>query len=181
MNTGKTTSGAGNKPLISRTAIVAGVVILFLLGSYFLKDAPLEAGNEAPVWHLQQANLSEGTLSLASLKGKVVLLDFWSTTCPPCLMQIPILQRIRNEFPDVAVVGVAVGGETLAQLKHFSTNRKVSYPLVSDTRGVTATAYNVSRLPTLFIVDRNGVIVDAHQGFWPENELMNSLRKAMKQ
>ena len=168
------------KPPLSRFGIVAGVIVLFLVGSYLLKDSPLDAGEDAPVWQLPQANGAEGMFSLDAYRGQVVLLDFWSTSCPPCLQQIPILQRIHSEFSDVKVVGVAVGGESLAQLKTFATRRNVSYPLVQDAKGVAATVYNVSSLPTLFIVNPEGVIIEHHQGYWPEDELLASLRKALK-
>ena len=174
-----TQNDSSQKPAWSRFAVVAGVIILFFLGSYLLRDVPLEAGEDAPLWHLPQANGPEGTLSMESQRGKVVLLDFWSTSCPPCLMQIPVLMRIRNQFPEIQVIGVAVGGESLPQLKTFSAQRKVTYPIVSDLRGIAAKPYNVSSLPTLFIVGPDGVVIDSHIGFWSEDKLLTAVRKAL--
>ncbi|MBN2717106.1 MAG: TlpA family protein disulfide reductase [Deltaproteobacteria bacterium] len=177
MTENHTESKTVQKPAFSRFAIIAGVIILFIVGSYLLKDGPLGPGEQAPLFNLPQANGTEGILSMETLKGKPVLIDFWSTTCPPCLMQIPILQRIQNEFPGIQVVGVAVGGESLSRLKEFSKARSVTYPIVADLRGVAAVPYNVTSLPTLFVVDANGVIVQSHEGFWPEKQLLDEVRK----
>lgn len=172
-------SDGSKKPGINRFAILAGVVILFIIGSYLLKDGPLQPGDEAPLWNLAQANGAEGMLSLESHRGRVVLLDFWSTSCPPCLMQIPVLKQIRADFPDVEVIGVAVGGEPLAVLKQFAAQRNVQYPIVGDLKGIAATTYNVHSLPTMFIVDEKGVIVATHQGFWPHDALKAEVRKVL--
>lgn len=158
---------------MSRIAVAVAVVGLFVLGSYLLQDGPLKSGTVAPAWKLSRVNGAQDAVSMEGLRGKVVILDFWSTSCPPCLMQIPVLQRLQQRFPnDVTVVGVAVGGETPAQLQRFATARKMTYAVVADLRGIAATAYNVSRLPTLFVVDRDGVIAASHEGFWEEQSLL---------
>ena len=168
----------GNR--LPRIAISAGLVILFVLGSYLLKDSPLTAGDDAPVWNLPQVNNGEGMLSLLSFRGKVALVDFWSTTCPPCLAQIPVLQRIQHDYPALAVVGVEVGGTPLEDLRDFAKLRNVMYPLVSDSRGIAANAYSVSSLPTLFIIGPKGTVLASHQGFWAEEQLTAQIRKALE-
>lgn len=166
--------------LFSRASILGAVIILFILGSFLLKDGPLDAGEEAPSWRVSRVNGAEDLVSLESFKGQVVVLDFWSTTCPPCVMQIPVLQQIAQEFPGVDVVGIAVGGESPSQLAHFAKHRHMNYVVAPDTNGVIATTYNVNRLPTLFIVDKTGTIYQSHEGFWPANELRQAIKEALK-
>lgn len=164
--------------LFSRAAVIVAVIIVFVVGSYLLKNGPLEAGESAPHWKLSRVNGAQDEVSLDKFIGKVVVIDFWSTSCPPCLMQIPSLQFVQREFlDDVVVVGVAVGGESPAQLQQFAKNRSIEYIIAPDLRGVTATAYNVSRLPTLFIVGRDGKIVTSHEGFWESEQLFQTIRK----
>jgi peroxiredoxin len=180
MNKTNTESKQNGNTQILKIAIVVGVVVLFMLGSYLLKEEALAEGDDAPVWNLPLANEGEGMLSLSSFRGKIALVDFWSTTCPPCLSQITVLLRIQHQFPELAVVGVEVGGESLDRLRDFTKLRNILYPVVSDTRGIAAKAYSVSSLPTLFIIGPDGTILASHEGFWPEEQLTAQIRKVMK-
>jgi len=129
-----------------------------------------------------QVNGDDAVLQLSNYRGKTVVADFWSTSCPPCLMQIPVLEALQKDYAHkgVAVIGVAVGGESPAMLKGWAARRNIRYPLGADVRGVAAASWQVTTLPTLFIVTPEGRIAASHVGFWEDGDLRDALEEALQ-
>jgi peroxiredoxin len=109
-------------------------------------------------------------MALKSLRGKVVLVNFWATWCPPCRMEIPDLNRIHTAYEEQGVVVLGVSFDELSseQIKNFVKNYKVVYPIVHGTQSELSPigrAYNwEGYLPTTYVVDREGRIQDKHIG-----------------
>jgi cytochrome c biogenesis protein CcmG/thiol:disulfide interchange protein DsbE len=107
------------------------------------------------------------TVRLADLRGKVVLLNFWATWCPPCKAEMPdldVLQRTYGESQGLVVLGINLqeGAGTVAS---FVQERNLGFPVLLDTDGsVTSDLYQVRPLPTSFIIDRQGYIRDVWNG-----------------
>ena len=133
------------KRIITRVGIVLAIGFAVLVFHSLFGEGLLKKGSAAPEWNLQRANGPKNIVSLADLRGKVVVLDFWSTTCPPCLEEIGILKKIADRYgPEkVVVVGISAGGESVGRISKFSQARNVNYPLVVDATG-TAMALNSS-------------------------------------
>ena len=95
--------------------------------------------------------------TLASLRGKVVLVNFWATWCEPCVTEMPSLQRLRDRFaPRLEVLGVNYQ-EGPARIKAFiETTRRVNFPVVRDTDGAVAKAWGARIFPASYLVDRAG-------------------------
>lgn len=127
------------------------------------KLPPLSKGIAAPTWQLTATNGK--TLSLADLKGKVTLLDITSTSCPACMLSIPPLNRLDEKYKgtDVAIVSINLD-ETKEAVSKFITRNKVTYPVYLNGNSIKA-AYHVSFIPTFYIVDKQGVISEAYEGF----------------
>lgn len=104
-------------------------------------------------------------ISLEQYKGKVVLLDFFATWCPPCRASVPHLVELSNKYSSAGlqVVGLSVD-EDVESLKKFVAEYKIPYP-VAVASEETKTAYAVRSIPHLFIINRKGEIVEAHLGF----------------
>ncbi len=116
----------------------------------------------------------DGTnLSLKDLKGKVVILDFWATWCPPCRKMIPELQNLYNKYKDqgLEVVGLSLDEGTPDNVKSFVENTKITYPIVLGNREVSKAYGQINAIPTTFIIDKNGVIRDKHIGYQGEQEM----------
>ncbi len=130
---------------------------------------PLEVGRTAPDWALR--NGDGDTVSLRSLRGRVVLLDFWYSTCGPCVMAFPSLQRIHERFADrgVTVLGVNCKEPDENNPAGFLKRRNVTYSTLLHGDDV-ATAYRVGGFPTLFIIDRSGVIARVIPGYGAKME-----------
>jgi peroxiredoxin len=166
-----------NKKIINRVGIAFLIVAgLVLFNSMFYNNL-ISTGKTAPAWKLQRANGPLNSLSLSDLKGKTVIMDFWSTTCPPCLMEIPILKRVAADYKDknLVVVGVSVGGDSLEKINAFTKRKKIDYPIVVDVTGFVANKYKITSLPTMYIINSKGKIVETHSGFFDEKSLREVL------
>ncbi len=100
-----------------------------------------------------------GTLSLSDLEGKVVVLNFWASWCPPCRWEMPFFETMWNEYRDrdVVFVGVAMS-DTLEEAQGFAEESGVTYPIGLDQTGEIVRDYEVFSLPTTFFIDKEGQI-----------------------
>ena len=124
------------------------------------------AGGEAtaPEWALP--GLDGKTVQLSDFKGKVVVLNFWATWCPPCRREIPDLVALHNKYADqgVVVIGVSLDEGGAAVVKSFATKSGIHYPLVMGDPQ-TAQAYGgISAIPTTFIISRDGKLAGSIEG-----------------
>ena len=97
------------------------------------------------------------TVSLASVDGKVVLLNFWATWCEECRPEMPMFERLHREF---AAQGFSVFGinarERAATIRAYANELRLTFPLVLDAKGEINTAYGVVGLPATFLIGRDG-------------------------
>jgi len=104
-------------------------------------------------------------LSLASLRGKVVIVNFWATWCPPCREEIPDLIALQARYPDqLQVVGVSQDEAPASMVAQFASQHRMNYPIVMDTPELERMFTNIHALPTSFVVDRDGRIAQRHVG-----------------
>lgn len=115
-------------------------------------------GNLAPDFSL--LDLNGQAVSLSSLRGKPVLLNFWATWCGPCRQEMPYLQQINAEWAPKGLVLLAIDiGESSAQVKTFLETNDLSLPTLLDSnRTVSTRLYNITAIPTTFFIDKNGII-----------------------
>ena len=131
----------------------------------------------APAWKLQDVNGK--TISSADFKGKVVVLAFWATWCPPCRAEIPGFVELQKQYgkSGVAVIGASVDSsdETVA-VKKFAEKFGINYPVgLADQDAVRAFG-GVDAIPTTFIIDRDGRIVSRHIGFTEKADLEKEIK-----
>ncbi|MEW6754862.1 MAG: TlpA disulfide reductase family protein [Candidatus Latescibacterota bacterium] len=130
----------------------------------------LPLGTPAPAFDLPTT--AGGRVSLAELRGRVVVLDFWATWCGPCRPALRSLQDLsrRHEGSGVAVVGVCVSSSP-DQIAPFVLREALTFPVLLGEETVQA-AYRVVALPTLFVLDRQGAIRYHHVGYAPGAEAL---------
>jgi thiol-disulfide isomerase/thioredoxin/outer membrane lipoprotein-sorting protein len=129
-------------------------------------------GRAAPDFQLR--NLDGGQTQLSAFKGQVVLLDFWATWCAPCRAIMPKLNDLSREFKkqQVAVIGID-DNEDEQTVRNFLRKNHCDYPvLLSPRTDPVMERYTVNSLPTLVLIDRNGVVADYTRGDGSETEGM---------
>lgn len=110
-------------------------------------------------------------ISLESLKGKVVIVDFWATWCPPCRREMPVLEQYykSNKYKNIAMIAVSTDrAETIANVPEFIRTNGITFTVAYGDPEVQK-AYAVQSIPSLFIIDKNGNIRYLHIGFDEEN------------
>lgn len=104
-------------------------------------------------------------LSSASFKGKVVIVNFWATWCPPCRAEIPDLVALQEKYRDsLQVIGVSEDDAAPEVVRRFAADHGINYPVVMTSRAITSLFPGVQALPTSFILDRDGRLVQKHVG-----------------
>jgi thiol-disulfide isomerase/thioredoxin len=110
---------------------------------------------------------------LSELRGRVVLLDFWASWCVPCRQSVPILNRVSADYEDVTVLGVNVEGGELDASGVAAAHHELEarFPSVQDTARELERGYHIDSLPTLVVINRDGVIREARPGIPNEGRL----------
>jgi len=123
-----------------------------------------------------------GTLDLAALRGKVVILDFWATWCAPCLVAMPSVNAVAQEFQGngVEVYFINVGQEEPV-IRAELEKRELKLRVAMDIDGAVGEAYRAAALPQTVIVDADGVVATMHLGFRPgfEEQLRTEIRSIL--
>lgn len=120
------------------------------------------------------------TIKLSNYKGKIVIIDFWATWCPPCRKGIPDLIEIQKEYSkDVVVLGISVDRETAKDVPGFVKNNKINYTVALFNEDIIKRYGGINSIPTSFVIDRNGNIVQKFVGLQAKSaytDLLKSLK-----
>ena len=138
-------------------------------------DGSGDAGSKPPVatGDFTLPDLMGNPVSLADFRGKTVILDFWATWCPPCIFQVPELNKFwaaHKDAGDVMVIGIAVDVEGAEIVSPWAEEQGVAYPLVIGSEEV-ARDFGAVGFPTLVIVKPDGQIDSLHVGLIESDEL----------
>jgi thiol-disulfide isomerase/thioredoxin len=123
-------------------------------------------GVVAPEW-VDLKPLGAAPASIASLRGKVVLVDFWATWCGPCRLAMPRLSAMQARYGAQGLRVVGLTADPAERVAEFWAKAGLRYPIEVDTHGATSVAYGVSVLPTLYVIDKHGVVRDVATGYDP--------------
>jgi peroxiredoxin len=102
---------------------------------------------------------------LSDTKGKIVILNFWATWCPPCKEEMPSLEALWKSMKgrDFTIMGVS-GGESLGEVKRFVEAGGYTYPIYADPSNKAAAAYGVRAIPTTLVLDKSGGVLASRVG-----------------
>jgi thiol-disulfide isomerase/thioredoxin len=119
----------------------------------------------ALVGDFSTTDLEGRPVSMASLRGKVVLVNFWATWCPPCRAEIPDLIALQNRYRDrLVILGISEDEAPPADVKAFVADQKINYAVAMTNPAIEKIFKGVSALPTTFVIDRDGRIQQRHVG-----------------
>lgn len=135
----------------------------------YKRPDPLPIDTIAPAWELQ--TVAGEKVSLEDLRGRLVLADFFYKSCYPCMLALPGLQRLHEKYGDrgLTVVGINPFDTAEDDIGAFLAKRGVTYTVLLGAKEV-AKQYRVTAYPTLYLIDRNGVIVHVQEGYGEEAE-----------
>jgi len=144
------------------------LILLLIAGTaYFLymseSHEGLKVGSPAPGFSLPSKN---GVVALDQFRGKVVLINFWATWCPPCVYEMPSLENLKKkmEGKDFQILAVSLDEEGWPVIDKFVAKTPMTMTILLDSRGDVPTEYGTSRLPESFLIDKNGAIVKKYVG-----------------
>lgn len=129
-----------------------------LVSAVSLRAEALPVVGPAPAWSLK--SLDGKSIGLAELKGKVVVVDFWATWCPPCVHEIPGYIALQKKYADrgLVIVGLSVDRKGASVVEDFAKAKGVNYPLAMATPEIVEAFGGVEGIPTTFLIDRDGKI-----------------------
>lgn len=116
--------------------------------------------------------------NLRDLRGKVVLVNFWATWCPPCRKEMPDLDTLYNRFKDQGFVVLAISDEESAKVAPFISERKISYPVLLDPGRRVNDAFIVEGIPKSFVYDRDGKMVAQSIDMRTQKQFLQMLAQA---
>ena len=157
-------------------------VLLCALPGCSSKEKPALQGNPAPDFTLK--DLSGKAQKLSDLKGKVVLLNFWATWCPPCREEVPSMVRLNQAMTgkpfQMLAVSIDEGGKDAVE--RFFSKSGNALPALLDTDQSVSKRYGLTGVPETFVIDKKGVILKKVVGAmdWSDPQVIGFLENAMK-
>ncbi|HTX42394.1 MAG TPA: TlpA disulfide reductase family protein [Acidobacteriaceae bacterium] len=146
-------------------------------------------GQQAANFTLQDLNGKE--VSLASYKGKPLVVDFWATWCGPCKIEIPWLEKLQDQYANQGLAIIGISADDLdkddpaklftekREISDFATKMHINYPVLLDADAIADSYGGVDSLPTTFFIDRTGKIVASTVGLASRDEIEADIQKAI--
>jgi thiol-disulfide isomerase/thioredoxin len=158
---------------LSVCLLLAVIAVFFVINSGLkppLTDnlMQVEVEREAPDFSLD--DIQGVSVNLSSLRGQVVILNFWATWCGPCVEEMPMLTRFQNQHPEIIFIGINEK-EDREKVERFLDQNAFRYLILLDTHAEVAELYKIMTLPTTIIIDEDGFQRFQHIGVITESQL----------
>lgn len=155
--------------------LAAAALLVFAATGCDRGSHPEQLGTRAPMFALTDG---EHAVDLNKLHGRVVVLNFWATNCAPCIEELPSLEQLQREMPQVQVVAVSTDDDATAYSR-FLKQHSVALLTVRDADQRSNAMYGTFRYPETYVIDKNGMIRRKFIGAqeWTSPEIVNYLKK----
>lgn len=157
-------------PRRSQYAIFLAVVAIVFVGFLVIKTSQSSSNQLLPGRGVQLSTLDGTTTSLDAYAGKVIILDFWATWCPPCKKEIPGYISLYNRYKDkgLVIIGVTFESGSPTEIRQFAQQMGINYPLVLGNRDIMMAYGGITGYPTTYVIDRSGKIHQRYEGYRPD-------------
>lgn len=136
-------------------------------------------GTSAPDFTLPSINGESVTLS--DYRGQVVLLNFWASWCPPCRAEMPSMEDLHKTMggEDFVIIAVSIDGGGTNEVRDFIAQNGYTFEILHDKNQIVADPYRVEAIPTSYIIDKNGTIVEISRGAenWSSEKRLSQFRE----
>ncbi len=171
MKSGRVDASKQDQVMIVRRVIVFAVLmIVFAPGSVFGQE------RKAPQFELR--DLNGRMVRLSDYRGKVVLINFWATWCPPCRAEMPDLVRFQRQYRKrgLQIIGITYEPENKASVRRFARNLKVNYPIILGSPQIKARFSSEETLPLTVVINRDGKVSDVIVGILLHEEFDEKIK-----
>jgi thiol-disulfide isomerase/thioredoxin len=126
---------------------------------FYVFPTPIDPGD------FTAETLAGGTFTFSSTKGKVAVLNFWATWCPPCRAEMPSIQRLWDKMKnkDFTIVAVSIDDD-IGTVRSYISAQKYTYPVFYDQTKQLSTSFNATSIPTTYLIDRQGMAIAGTKG-----------------
>ena len=163
--------------------LTAGLALLLGLSAsiYFNSVSNTEAGDAVGLAEIKLPGLDGSQQDIAHLRGRLVLVNFWATWCPPCLEEIPVFLSMRKKYSAAGFEVLGVSIDSVHKVKQYRETMKINYPLLDGENSGNALMQsmgnNIGGLPYSVLFDRSGTAVAVKSGAYQEQELDELIEK----
>jgi len=160
---------------MSKVFFVAVFTAIVFLSACSDKQTPADSATFAAEFSLQ--DLNGNTVKLSDYRGRVVLLEFWATWCPPCRAAIPDIEKIHQRYKDKGLVVLAISLDKgdWSFVKSFLVSYGITYAVLKGTDDIPE-RYKVRSIPTTMILDKTGKIIKRYVGFGTEENFEKDIK-----
>jgi thiol-disulfide isomerase/thioredoxin len=176
--------GGGRNPgvLVIVAVIAAGMLYFGLHAARRSGSGPQQrVGYDTPAPDFTLESLDGRSVTLSSLRGKAVLLNFWATWCGPCKIETPWLVELQNQYgpQGLQIIGVEAGDDGKDDIAKFAKDMGMNYPILLGKESVDDAYGGMPALPESFFIGRDGKIVDKIMGLRGREDIEESIKKAL--
>ena len=165
-------------------ALLGALAVLFLGFTFVIHDLfeqrVIETGDKAPTFAVTTE--SGRRLTNSDFGGKLLVLNFWATWCPPCIEEMPSLNRFAEELAPagVVVLGVSIDKNESAY-KRFLEERRLRFQVARDANADIPTEYGTFKWPETYVIDRTGKVVQKHIGpkNWMDPQIVTEIKSLL--
>lgn len=172
-------------------ALIAGLILIGVPGVFLARTSAGAKASRAdsnppvirfvkdpePAPPLDARDLLGKPVNKDNWPGKVVIVNFWATWCPPCRAEIPELLELKKEFKDrLEIVGISEDDDPAGSVLKFAQKKGMTYPIVMSTPEIIDSYGGVAALPTSFLIDTEGRVVLKHSGLYPIESYEREIR-----
>jgi peroxiredoxin len=135
----------------------------------------LKVGSVAPDFSLQSS--SDTTIRLSSLRGKIVMVNFWASWCGPCKDEMPAIQNVFSKYSENLIILGVNDEDTISTIRDFAKQFELTFPLLIDSTGSVSAQYKIRAYPSTIFVDRDGFIFYIAVGSMAQSDIEDILRE----